>query len=178
MPNPSSTSILSRKRRFPYRWITRARSPRRIRPMRTAGLSPPSRTAHCTMRTETNTPTCSGRARTTPTTTSPRASASPERTRRIFSAKNWPRSALPRASTTSSSCTGCRKCRITRTTLFRSSPRRTQMPPSWTLTRHRTACSAYSWRGSRWAGRRPLSRRHSHRLSATASLSLNGAAAR
>ena len=27
------------------------------------------------------------------TTTSPRASASPERTRRIFSAKNWPRSA-------------------------------------------------------------------------------------
>ena len=34
-----------------------------------------------------------GRARTTPTTTSPSASASPERTRRIFSAKNWPRSA-------------------------------------------------------------------------------------
>ena len=41
----------------------------------------------------TNTPTCSGRARITPTTTSPRASASLERTRRIFSAKNWPRSA-------------------------------------------------------------------------------------
>ena len=41
----------------------------------------------------TNTPTCSGRARTTPTTTSPPAFASPERTRRIFSAKNWPRSA-------------------------------------------------------------------------------------
>ncbi len=38
-------------------------------------------------------PTCSGRARTTPTTTSPQAFASPERTRRIFSAKNWPRSA-------------------------------------------------------------------------------------
>ncbi len=69
-----------------------------------------------------------------------------------------------RASTTNLSCTGCRKCRITRTTLFRSSPRRTQMPPSWTLIRHRTACSAYSWRGSRWAGCRPLSRRHSLRL--------------
>ena len=37
--------------------------------------------------------TCSGRARTRLTTTSPQAFASPERTRRIFSAKNWPRSA-------------------------------------------------------------------------------------
>ena len=37
MPNPSSTSIPSRKRRFPCRWTTRARSPRRIRRTRTAG---------------------------------------------------------------------------------------------------------------------------------------------
>lgn len=69
-----------------------------------------------------------------------------------------------------------RKCRITRTTLFRSSPRRTQMPPGWTLTRHRTAFSAY--RGSRCTGRRTSSRRHSRRLRETASPLWNGAAAR
>ena len=46
------------------------------------------------------------------------------------------------------------------------------------MTRHRTAFSAYSWRGSRCTGRRPSSRRHSLCLRETASLSLNGAAAR
>ena len=69
-------------------------------------------------------------ARTTPTTTSPRASASLERTQRIFSAKTG-RDRLDTARVQRIyRVLAAEKCRITRTTLFRSSPRRTQMPPS------------------------------------------------
>lgn len=84
----------SSRQRSRFRSIMTEHSPRPIRRMKTAGVSPPSRTAHCMTKTETNTPTCSGREKTMPTMTFQRASALPVQTPQIFSAKRSPASAL------------------------------------------------------------------------------------
>ena len=86
--------------------------------MRTAGASPPNRTARCTTKTETNTPYLFWEGEEQHRLRLLQGLLRRRSGHGGFSPRKLAEIGRHRASTTNLSCTGCRKCRITCTTLF------------------------------------------------------------
>ncbi len=179
LKNPSSTSIPSRKRRFPCRWTTRARSPRPIRRMRNGWrvTAEPDGTLYDEAGNEYSYLFWEGEDKTDYDFSkgfcvagADTADFSPRKTGRD-------RSDTARVQRIYR-VLAAEKCRINPYNLISFQSEAYTDAAKLDIDPNRTAFSAYSWRGSHWADRRPSSRRHSRRLRETASLSLNGAAAR